>query len=193
MNELTHSGRPRPPAGWLLLAARWIAITSVLYLLLTPTRAGAEDRPQGEPPFTIGAEPAWLLLGGVSGGGSLASDDNGGFAGGELSVVRLRQSWWIGGYLDGGYEFAQSAPFLSVGPELGYSVIGVDGGAFVRCDEAGVELGPQGRVAIGVGVFSLFARYAFLPHAQRNQHVVQIGAVFKMPMSSPFGQGPASR
>jgi hypothetical protein len=191
MNPSKLTG-PTLPAPRRAPAPRGARAAALLCLLLAPVAAAADDRPGGEPPFSIGAEPAWYLLGGVSGGGSLASDDNGGFVGGELSLVRLRQGRWVGAYVDGGYEFGQDAPFLSLGPELGVSVVGIDGGAFLRFDDDGLALGPQGRLVVGLGLFSVYARYAYMLEAERNEHIVQIGAMFKMPMMSPFGQGPAT-
>lgn len=189
-----HAARHDSRAARVAAAASAVAAVSAALCLLLPHRpASAEDRPDGEPAFTIGAEPAWFLLGGVSGGGSLASDDNGGFIAGELSLVRLREGKWIGAYIDGGYDFGQDAPHISVGPELGFRVVGIDGGAFLRFDDAGLEVGPQGRVLLALGGFSLYTRYAFLPAAEGNEHVVQIGAMLKMPLLSPFGQGTASR
>jgi len=80
----------RPPPR--ILAAAAIA----LGVLVAPA-AQAGD----EPAFTIGSQPAWLVLGGVTTGGTIALADKGALVGGELSVARLRDGNFLGLYADG--------------------------------------------------------------------------------------------
>jgi len=53
-----------------------------LAVILATGRARADDRP-----FTIGPQPTWFLLGGVTSGGTVALADRGAFVGGEVSFA----------------------------------------------------------------------------------------------------------
>src|SRR6266545_3969715 len=141
------------------------AVAALLVAAMAPGAAVAEE----EHPFTIGARPVWFLLGGVTGGTSFASDDMGGFLGGELSLVRLEGGRFAGLYLDGAYDFGAGATFLSAGPELGLHIrstravsLGLDGGLALRFqDEA--KAGATGRLAVTLfGMFSIYGRYTYL-------------------------------
>ena len=76
--------------------------------------------------------------------------------------------------------------YVTGGLELGHSLIGVDGGAALRLRDGTTDLGATGRVVIGAGVFSLYVRYAYFD-ADRDPHVIQVGALLKLPLVSPFG------
>src|SRR5262249_50760826 len=97
----------------------------VLALALAAPRAARAD----DPPFTIGSRPAWYLMGGVTGGDTVVSEGGGGFVGGELSLVRLRDGVWTGLYGDGYYDFGIDGTYVTAGGELGYRWFGFDGGA----------------------------------------------------------------
>jgi hypothetical protein len=73
-----------------------LLIAAGLAVSLAPSVAHADD-----PPFTIGSRPAWILLGGVTTGGTVALADRGAFVGGELSLARLREASFVGLYADG--------------------------------------------------------------------------------------------
>ena len=60
-------------------------------LLATSGVASADDKP-----FTIGPRPAWILLGGVTTGGTIALADRGAFVGGGLALARLQNAHLIG-------------------------------------------------------------------------------------------------
>ncbi|HWM88190.1 MAG TPA: hypothetical protein VNO33_20190 [Kofleriaceae bacterium] len=161
--------------------------------LLVGRVAAAEE----EPAFTIGATPAWFLLGGLTGGATFADGDSGGFAGGELSLVRLVAGRFAGLYSDAYRDFGLDATVLSVGPEIGLHLrrnkklpisIGLDGGAAMRfADET--ELGASGRLSITIfGMLSIYGRYTFMD-AEVGDHVLHAGAMLKFPLLSPFGRG----
>jgi len=169
----TPTTRPSWRSGAATLAFAAVAATT--------SPAVADD-----PPFTIGSRPAWFLLGGVTGGGTVAFHDRGGFVGGELSVARLREGTYMGGYADGYYDFGVGGAYVTGGLELGHSLIGVDGGAALRLRDGTTDLGATGRIVIGAGVFSLYVRYAYFD-ADRDPHVIQVGALLKLPLVSPFG------
>lgn len=191
MNTLSSPLRFCSPRRAPRLTALGVALSALLAaaVTLSPSSARADDHDDAEA-FSIGPQPAWFLLGGVTGGLTIASDDTGGFIGGELSLVRLRAGRWLGLYAEGGYELGLSAPYIAAGPEVGWILFGLDGGAMVRFDDDGAQFGPQGRLLVSLGVFSIYGRYAYMLDVEQNQHVVHIGASLKFPLTSPFGQGP---
>lgn len=143
-----------------------------------------QDTPQ---PFEIGGQPAWFLLGGVS-AGYTALGDRGGFVGGELSVARLLSARTIGFYADAYYDFGADGTYVSAGPELGLKVLALDGGIAARFDGGmdGTDLGGTARLCATVGVVSLCGRYSRFD-ADEDKNVIQIGALFKLPLMSPSG------
>jgi hypothetical protein len=143
-----------------------------------------DDAPQ---PFTIGAQPAWFLLGGVS-AGYTALGERGGFVGGELSLARLLSGRTLGLYADAYYDFGADGTYVSVGPELGWRFFALDGGFAARFDGGmdGTDLGGTARLCLTVGVASLCGRYSRFD-AAADQDVIQVGAMFKLPLISPSG------
>jgi hypothetical protein len=143
-----------------------------------------EDVPQ---PFKIGGQPAWFLLGGVS-AGYTALGERGGFVGGELSLARLLSGRTLGLYADAYYDFGADGTYVSAGPELGWKVLALDGGVAARFDGGmdGTDLGGTARLCLTVGVVSLCGRYSRFD-ADADQDVLQIGAMFKLPLISPAG------
>jgi hypothetical protein len=166
------------------------SLVAGLVLALSPRVAVAD----GDPPFTIGPRPAWFLLGGVTGGATVAQSA-GGYVGGELSLVRLRDGRFAGFYADSYYDFGPGATYLSAGPELGFHVrspkgaqlsFGADAGAALRLDGAS-DIGASGRLSVTLfGLFSLYGRTMYLA-ADQDDLVVQVGAMLKFPLASPFG------
>jgi hypothetical protein len=140
----------------------------------------ARSAEHADPPFVFGPQPGWQVLAGPTGGVSFGSPGAGGFVGAELSLSRLEAGWWLGGYVDGTYDFGQSAALITAGPEFGYAVFGIDGGLAARIGDDGVKLGPQGRLMISVGFFTLFGRYSYL--VEPDEHLGQAGVIFKLPL-----------
>jgi len=153
-------------------------VVGVLALgVAAPRRAAADD-----PPFTIGSRPAWFLLGGVTSGGTVALADRGAYVGGELSVARLRDGTYVGLYADGYYDWGADGTYVTGGLELGRKLIGIDGGAALRLAGGERELGVTGRLGVSLGLFGLYARYAYFPDAMADDHVVQVGVALKLPL-----------
>jgi hypothetical protein len=163
---------------------RWIAGIVVAALATSPAIASADRRG-----FSIGSEAAWFVLGGGTGGGTVATGDRGGFVGGELSVVRVREARFLGLYVDAYRDFGVDGTYLTAGPELGWIrrsrtfpiAFGIDGGgALRRTDDT--AYGATGRVFVSFfGALSLYGRYLYLD-AEDDDHVVQIGMTFKFPL-----------
>lgn len=152
----------------------------VLSLLAVPRLAAADD-----PPFTIGPQPLWFVLGGVTTGGTVALADRGALVGGELSVVRLRDGNYFGFYGDGYYDWGADGTYVTGGLELGHKFLGIDAGGALRRAGGETDAGFAGRVAIGIGVFSVYVRYAHFD-SMTEDNVLQVGALVKLPLAT-FG------
>lgn len=138
-----------------------------------------------DPPFTIGSRPAWFLLGGVTGGATVALADRGGFVGGEVSLARVRDGRWIGVYADGYRAFGGlDSTYTTGGLEFGGRFIGLDGGAALRVRGGEVDAGATVRISASAGVFSVFARYVWLD-TEEDGHAIQLGAMLKVPLMPP--------
>ncbi len=148
-----------------------------------PAASTGQDTPQ---PFSIGAAPAWFLLGGLSAGATVADvDSRGGYVGGELSLVRLLSGRTIGAYADAYYDFGADGTYASAGVELGWKVLAIDGGVATRLADENA-LGGTVRLCATVGLFALCGRYSRFD-ADDDRNVVQLGALLKLPLMSPWG------
>lgn len=144
---------------------------------------GAAAQAQEARGFTLGHESAWFLMGGAMGGGSFGSPGGGGFAGGELSLAWTRSGVWAGLYGDASYDFGHGATTLTLGPELGWLLLGLDGGLGVRLGRSDqAELGAQVRGLLTLGNVALFGRYGHWPGSARDKHVGQVGVLLKLPL-----------
>jgi len=155
----------------------------VLTLLVSGTARADE-------PFHIGSLPKWVFLGGLNAGGTVALSGRGALVGGELSLARLREKKYVGFYGDGYYDWGASGTYTTAGLEAGYALIGVDGGAALRFADGGHRFGATGRVSLGLGIVSLYARYAYFPSEamKSSDKVLQVGLLIKLPLST-FGGG----
>lgn len=159
------------------------AAVAALVAAAAPRAAAADPAP-----FTIGARPAWFLLGGVTSGGTVALADRGAYVGGELSVARLSAGTYAGLYADGYYDWGADGTYVTSGLELGRKIVGVDGGAALRLAGGERELGVTGRISVSVGLLGLYARYAYFPDAMDNDHVLQVGVALKLPLMTIGGK-----
>lgn len=143
-------------------------------------------RADDDPPFIIGSQPAWILLGGVTTGGTIALADRGALVGGELSLARLSNGNVVGFYADGYYDWGIDGAYMTGGIELGRKLVALDGGAALRFADGDRDLGVTGRLSFGLGVFSLYGRYMYFTDTMTNEHVIQIGVLLKLPLKT-FG------
>ena len=162
---------------------RQLAAALVGAAVLCVASSAAAQQPLGEA-FVVGYEPSWYALGGVTGGASFQSPQNGGFAGVELSVVRLLENFWAGAYADAAFDFGPQTAIVTAGPEIGYSFAGIDGGAAARFGESGTDFGLQGRLVLTAGVAAIYGRYLYWPDSAEQG--VQVGAMFKFPIVEPW-------
>jgi hypothetical protein len=158
-------------------------VVAGILLVCAAARPAAGD----DPPFTIGSRPAWFLLGGVTTGGTIALADRGAFVGGELSLARLRDGNYFGFYADGYYDWGADGTYVTGGLELGRKFVGIDAGGALRLADGERELGVAGRLNVSVGVFGLYARYAYFGGAMSDEHVLQVGVALKLPLMTIGG------
>lgn len=158
-------------------------LAGCVVLAVFATNARADD----DPAFTIGSKPAWLLLGGLTTGGTIALADKGALVGGELSLARLRDANFIGVYADGYYDWGAHGTYVTGGLELGHKFVGLDGGVALRLADGDQQLGVTGRLTFGLGMAGVYARYAHFwdvggARLMTDDNVVQIGLVLKLPL-----------
>ncbi len=147
--------------------------------------AAADD----EPPFIIGSRPAWIMLGGLTAGGTVALGGRGALVGGEVSIVRLRDAQFAGAYADAYYDWGAHGTYVTTGLELGHSFLGLDGGLALRFGDGGSHAGVAIRATVGLGVAGLYVRYAHFGGAMDddNKDVLQVGLVLKLPLWTAGG------
>lgn len=177
---------PMPTSRPRGLAAAALALALVA---AAPGSAAAEP----DPPFAIGGRPVWFVMGGAEGGASL-SDGRSGFAGGELSLVRLDEGRFAGVYGGALRDFGDDSTLVSAGPELGLHLrrartlplsLAVDGGPAVELGEE-TRWGGVARLSITVfGTLSIYARGGLLD----GDPLAQVGLALKFPLFSPMGGG----
>jgi hypothetical protein len=157
-------------------------VAFVAFVAFGATSARAED---ALAPFTIGSKPGWFATAGVTAGGTAVAHARGGFVGGELSLVRLREGRFIGAYADAYYDVGARSTYATTGVELGYKFFGVDGGLASRFGP-GNDAGPTARLFFTVGILSVYARYAYLVDPSRGggENVLQVGGLFKLPFAA---------
>ncbi|MCP4135799.1 MAG: hypothetical protein GY754_32830 [bacterium] len=105
------------------------------------------------------------------------SEGTGFHIGGEISFVYLDRKFWRGFYADGLYS--DGDPRFSVGPEIGYSILGFD------CGFAGGRINDElfygftARVVLTAGsVVSIYARYNWVT---KQENHLEGGVLLKFP------------
>jgi hypothetical protein len=149
--------------------------------------AAAEETEETHPAISVGYQPAWYLMAGATGGAAFRSAGTGGFVGAEASVVRMHNDLWFGLYTDGAYDFGRRSPVLSIGPEFGYDVLGLDTGAGLRWSSGAPVAGVMSRLSVNTGVVGFYGRHIYWFGPQ--SHAIQAGMTLKFPLISPWGPG----
>ena len=151
-------------------------VATAVAVASAPRIAAADD-----PPFTIGSQPVWFLLGGITSGGTVALADRGAYVGAELSLARVRRANIVGFYADGYYDWGADGTYVTGGLELGHKIIGVDAGGALRFADGEMQKGLTGRITLGLGVFGVYARYCYFD-TMTDEHVIQVGLNLKLPL-----------
>lgn len=144
-----------------------------------PPSLSLPSRPPGGDQPMFGTFEGTYGLAGLTTGFSF---DEGGFLlGGELSVVRQMQEFaWFGGYVDAVYDFQRKQTRLSIGPEFGWSALGLDAGYLVALDGDGAQSGITARPLISIGYITAFGRVSHLFEDERTW--VEAGLLLKYPV-----------
>ena len=158
----------------------------VLLALVSVARADEVKTEAAPPAFHIGPTATWVMLGGLTTGGTVALADKGYFVGGELSFALMRVGDYMGVYGDGYYDWGTGGTYTTAGIELGHKLIGLDGGLALRFDQQ-TRVGFAARASVGVGVAQLYVRYMHFPTGVGdmpipNDDVLQVGIELKLPL-----------
>ena len=146
--------------------------------------ADAPDTPGKPRAFTLGQQPAWYLLAGLTTGGTAVARDRGGYLGGEASIVRLsRGPSFSGFYADAYHDLGAGRTYVTSGIEGGAKYLGIDGGLATRFGGDRPEWGATARIFASIGLVSVYGRYAYFADAlgRDDEHVVQVGVLVKFP------------
>lgn len=146
---------------------RFIVLALLAVVATTHIAAACDDDGSTTEMFSPG-----ILLGAAGSDGS-----HGDFIlGAELSLFRLSESaacagngapspslglsrtTWVGGYLDGDYDFSTHAVRFTLGPEVGTEVVGIDGGLAVEAEAGKVHVGFALRPVLTFGYVQVFFR-----------------------------------
>jgi hypothetical protein len=104
--------------------------------------------------------------------------------------VGPRASWWGGLSGEVMHDFGPSWTRASLGPEVGYGVVGLDAGFFAIRRGGELEGGFQGRVVFTIGVIELYGRLGEAMGAERFLFG-ELGLALGWPWS--LGQPPPPR
>ncbi len=117
--------------------------------------------------------------------------DDGVTLGGEVSavVVDTYRLFWGGGYADVVHDFGSEATRLSIGPEIGWAVFGIDGGVVLSTLD-GAHAGFCGRFLLSFVFAHAFIRLGHIIDAPREGTYGEVGVMFKLPI--PLGDGNVS-
>ncbi len=124
-----------------------------------------------------------------------ARKGGGGFVtGAELSLAgyevigRPGHGWWTGLYVDGVEDSGTDSKRLSVGPEIGNTIFGIDGGYLLERTDGRTLQGVCVRPLLTIGWVALFARVGWLPDAN-NATFGEFGLLLKAPMNIACERG----
>lgn len=138
----------------------------------------ARRKPAAEQPM-FGTFEGTYALGGLSTGMTFAP--SGYYLGGELSLVRqFREFAWLGGYVDGVYDFGIDQTRLSIGPEVGWSALGLDVGYLLALDAEGQHSGLTARPLVTIGYVAGFARVTHV--FDQSKTWLEAGVLLKYPL-----------
>jgi hypothetical protein len=169
--------------------ARKIPASILAGIVLLSAHARAADPPRQAPWLT-----GWYAPVGLVTGASFHHDAPGGLVlGAEQSLVYQRgprASGWAGLYVDGLRDFGAGVTRFSLGPELGYGPVGVDGGVFAERRDGQFRPGFLVRGLLTAGFLSAFVRWGRLFDDLPDRSHVEIGLLLKLPLS--LGYPPAT-
>jgi len=127
----------------------------------------------------------WYAPSGVALGASLheAPRSNGLVLGVEQSLVYQRgrrAGFWGGLWGEALYDFGPGRGRLSLGPELGYGVVGIDGGFLAVLRGPRADAGVQGRLLLTMGVAAAYGRVGSVL-GDEHYRFGEVGILLKWP------------
>ena len=129
----------------------------------------------------------WYGPVGFNFGGAIHGEgvSNGFLLGAEGSLVHFDASdlgLWVGGYVDALGDFGADALRASIGPEIGYRLVGVDAGYVLDVSPLGVHHGICVRPVVTVAIFALYGRFGYLFTREEAPTFGEIGLLVKIPL-----------
>ncbi|MBI2892870.1 MAG: hypothetical protein HYY06_04910 [Deltaproteobacteria bacterium] len=153
--------------GSLTFTASLAALSSGL-----ATEAGADSLP--DPGLFA---PAGINLGYATHPGRSDS----GVVGVEASLVWF-DGFWVGGYVDALYEPANGRTRLGIGPEIGFSIFGLDFGAVADLGGSETLWGYAIRGMLTIGYAAIYARYVNVSGDPDESGFGELGVLVKWPL-----------
>ena len=126
------------------------------------------------------------VIGGEASAGIFGMDHNHG-GGSEPAILSMSGSpYWFGAYADVVRDFGSKTTRFTIGPEVGRSYVGVDGGLLVDVgDGDATHYGASARVVATLSAVAIYARAGFvLDSGAPESHFVELGVLLKVPL--PF-------
>lgn len=119
----------------------------------------------------------------MTAGGVARTHGSGGVLGAEASLVRfpVANEYFAGAYVDALYDFGNRRTRLSLGPEIGFRLFGLDGGPALQIGEGRTDLGWYARGFFTMGFFSIYARTGSFPGAPDPRAFLEGGVLLKLP------------
>jgi hypothetical protein len=154
---------------------------------VTPSWSRAQEQAVASPASSrehghMGIDGNYLLLGPTL---SMSVDRSGGQGvalGAEVSVTSVKEQRWLGAYVDALHGFAADETRLSVGPELGFAIFGVDAGYLLTLGgNQGARHGVALRPMLTIGFASAYFRSSWLL-GEHPDWFGELGLMLKLPM-----------
>jgi hypothetical protein len=126
--------------------------------------------------------PGWYLPVGIDAGVAFLRGSAGAILGVEASVVHIdRRNAWLGAYAEAAYLTNEGATRFSIGPEVGFLILGLDGGFLDVVDHGNSLVGFTLRPMLTFGVLAVYGRW---DHTFSNggEDGGQIGILVKVPV-----------
>lgn len=170
----------------------WVGAAFALMLVSGwPSVARASEVAEKERSRTWDTWQIWAPVGGTLGASFNPKKlDNGVVLGGEGSIAFVNHDFlWAGGYVDAVHDFGANATRITIGPELGLLIFGVDGG-LVLSTRDGVHAGMCGRLLMTVGALAAYARVGTVFSSPQEGTYGELGILVKIPIPIETGGGP---
>lgn len=140
-------------------ALPWCSLQYGLWLLLMLGSADHVSADWSSPPSGLFL-PYGLTVGYLS-SETHAGTERSGKLGGELSLAAAHDRVWYGGYTDATYDITGQRAWLSLGPELGTALLGMDAGAVLVAGVGGTRAGYRLRAVLNFPIANSYSPLQF--------------------------------